>query len=164
MQSTLSLVKTNYKTDVKFICDIENDPEIRCNASELNQVFMNLMVNSCQAMAGGENSTLRICVKQVDTQLCISFKDTGCGMSPKTIDKIFEPFFTTKPDGEGVGMAISYGIVKRHKGRIEVTPKRGKGTHVTLYFPLSQDDQYRMQRSPMEHRCNGCFRYRRIKH
>ena len=157
--STLELVKANYKTDIEFICDIQDDPEISCNPSELNQVFMNLMVNACQAMGGDRSQGARLAItmkqaamKQVSGELCISFKDTGCGMSQEIIGKIFEPFFTTKPDGEGtgLGMAISYGIIERHKGRIEVLSfegnsfegesqegeaDQGSGTTINVYLP-----------------------------
>ncbi|PCK05995.1 MAG: PAS domain-containing sensor histidine kinase, partial [Alteromonadaceae bacterium] len=138
LNSTLNLAKTNYKTEVEFTCDIQDDPEIRCNASELNQVFMNLMVNACQAMEGRPDAQLSIVMKQLGSELIISFTDTGCGMSQETIDKIFEPFFTTKPDGKGtgLGMAISYGIIERHQGRFEVVSQVKDGTTIRVHLPL----------------------------
>ena len=149
LESTLELVKANYKTEVTFVCDIEDDPLIECVPSELNQVFMNLMVNACQAMRGGDKKTsdispsiltitMKKIIEQENSELVISFKDTGCGMTQEVTEKIFDPFFTTKPDGEGtgLGMAISYGIVERHHGRLQVETTLGKGTCIRLKLPL----------------------------
>ncbi|MBL4898877.1 MAG: GHKL domain-containing protein, partial [Colwellia sp.] len=109
-------------------------------ASELNQVFMNLMVNACQAMEGRPDAQLSIVMKQLGSELIISFTDTGRGMSQETIDKIFEPFFTTKPDGKGtgLGMAISYGIIERHQGRFEVVSQVKDGTTISIHLPLPE--------------------------
>ncbi len=138
--STLELVKSNYKDHVQFECHIEDDPQIPCAPAELNQVFMNLMVNACQAMKETHDAKLVVHqgVKEKEEALCIAFEDNGCGMSPETIHKIFDPFFTTKPEGEGtgLGMSISYGIIERHKGRIEVRSDVGEGTRIGLYLPL----------------------------
>ncbi|PCK08343.1 MAG: hypothetical protein COA42_09515 [Alteromonadaceae bacterium] len=150
--STLELVKTNYKIDIEFDCNIQDDPELPCVESELNQVFMNLMVNACQAMTSRldelKSSNLReegryrltITMQIREQELAIAFQDTGCGMSEETIGHIFEPFFTTKLNGEGtgLGMSISFGIVERHAGRIDVASGLGQGTTITVYLPLHE--------------------------
>jgi len=145
LSSTLELVRANFKTEVKFTLDIKEDTEILCAASEINQVFMNLMANACQAMCSTGNpddngyyGVLQITMEQVGEDLCISFQDNGCGMTPETVERIFEPFFTTKPEGEGtgLGMSISYGIVDRHKGRFEVSSTLGEGTLICIFLPI----------------------------
>ena len=142
LKSTLALVKTNYKTDIEFNCEIQDDPALPCNSPELNQVFMNLMVNACQAMRDREAASLSITMQQIASELCITVKDTGCGMTQDTMNKIFDPFFTTKPEGEGtgLGMSISYGIIERHKGRIEVSSEVEKGTEIKIYVPLTNNN------------------------
>ncbi|PCK07907.1 MAG: hypothetical protein COA42_11775, partial [Alteromonadaceae bacterium] len=141
LQSTLGLVKTNYGTDIEFVCELACDPQLPCQPSELNQVFMNIMVNACQAMAGCSSASLIVNMEEKGKELCISFTDNGCGMPQGVIDKMFDPFFTTKPDGEGtgLGMSISFGIIERHKGRLEVVSEEGKGTQLYIYLPLNLD-------------------------
>jgi len=134
--STLQLVSANFKDKIEFVTDIKNDPELECCASELNQVFMNLMVNACQAMSDG--GCLHLSMYERMAELVICFKDDGCGMSDETQQRVFEPFYTTKPEGEGtgLGMAISFGIIERQKGRIEVESQLGEGTQIRVYLPL----------------------------
>ncbi|PCK08418.1 MAG: hypothetical protein COA42_09310 [Alteromonadaceae bacterium] len=141
LRSTMQLVAANFKHKIIFNSDIKHDPSFPCSPSELNQVFLNLMTNACQAMLtdAGDGGTLRISVyKEADT-LIISFEDSGPGMTEEVRQRIFEPFYTTKVDGEGTGLGlfISYGIVERHAGRIEVDSELGLGTTFTLYLPMS---------------------------
>ncbi|PCK08831.1 MAG: hypothetical protein COA42_07005 [Alteromonadaceae bacterium] len=148
LNSTLDLVRGNFKVAVEFECDIQSDPELNCVVSEMNQVFMNLMVNACQAIIGGGatykegddelKGKLSIVMATDKDELVIAFQDTGQGMSEQTIEHIFEPFFTTKGEGEGtgLGMSISYGIIERHKGRIAVSSEIGKGSVIEVRLPL----------------------------
>ena len=87
-------------------------------------------------MPQGGKLTLRTSAS--NGQLKIEIQDTGCGISPKNIRKLFTPFFTTKHEvkGVGLGLAISYGIIQRHHGKIEVQSKEGEGTTFTIYLPL----------------------------
>ncbi|PCK06954.1 MAG: GGDEF domain-containing protein [Alteromonadaceae bacterium] len=138
--STLKLVQSNFKDEVEFVCDIQDDPELECSPSELNQVFMNLMVNACQAMVSSSEKqrVLTIHMSREGSEVVIEFKDTGPGMPEEVRLRIFEPFFTTKPDGKGtgLGLSISFGIVERHEGRIEVKSEPGAGTVFRLCLPL----------------------------
>ncbi len=122
------------------------------NANQLQQVFINLILNAQQAMAEGGELTIatRLKVKsqklEVKDEKClpetnfveIVFRDTGCGIPPENLDKIFDPFFTTKMDwrGTGLGLSVSYEIVQHHKGRIEVESEVGKGTTFTISLPV----------------------------
>jgi len=147
LQSTLRLVKAQYYKDVEFICSFEVNPKLECMPGQLNQVFMNIIVNACQAIISRlgkglqtSNSVPGKLVIQTflkEKMAGIRFQDNGCGMSEKTRNSIFDPFFTTKPVGEGtgLGMSISFGIIEKHKGMITVDSKEGEGTIVELFLP-----------------------------
>ncbi len=114
-------------------------PKIMGNASQLQQVFTNIILNSLQSMPqGGE---LKISTEKIDENkqemIQIAFSDTGCGIPQGNISKIFEPFFTTKEvgSGTGLGLSVSYGIIKDHKGEIMVKSEVGKGTTFTILLP-----------------------------
>ncbi len=144
IDSTLRLVKAKYKKEVEFLCDFQTDLEVECWAAQLNQVFMNIMVNACQAILDQQRMTkdqtpgkLTLQTFLEGRELGIRFMDTGSGMSEETRQKIFEPFYTTKSVGEGtgMGMAISYGIIEKHQGRLEVESTLGEGTTITVFLP-----------------------------
>ncbi len=153
IESTLRLIQTKYRRDVEFVCDFQADPQIDCLPSQLNQVFMNIMINACQAIQQKQQETGEMCPGCLsiqtsiareptqDSMLAIRFQDNGCGMSEEIKSKIFDPFFTTKKVGEGTGMGLSitYGIIEKHQGRIEVESKFGIGTTLVLYLPLTLD-------------------------
>jgi signal transduction histidine kinase len=103
--------------------------------SQLKQLFLNLFLNSIQAMAeGGE---LRLEVSSKDSQsVVVAVSDTGEGILEENLDRVFDPFFTTKKGGTGLGLSIAYGIVKSHEGEIEVRSKVGQGTTVLVKLPL----------------------------
>ena len=120
------------------------DPELpllTADEDKLKRVFTNLMLNAFQAMQPGGRLTVRTAYDRERNGIRIVFSDTGCGIPDEIRDKIFEPFFTTKPPGEGtgLGLAVSYGIVKEHKGEISVRSEKGKGSSFTLWFPLEGD-------------------------
>jgi two-component system NtrC family sensor kinase len=111
-------------------------PDLIADFDQLQQVFTNLILNAIQAMPKGGKLTLRTSFD--NDQFKIEVQDTGYGISAENMRKIFTPFFTTKREvkGVGLGLAISYGIVQRHKGRIEVQSKEGEGTTFSIYLPL----------------------------
>ncbi len=115
-------------------------PEVLVDPSLMEQVFMNIILNAVDAMRG--NGTLTIRTYRENNCILVDFQDTGCGMPEAMIDKIFDPFFTTKDSTEGTGMglglAVSYGIVKNHEGDIEVKSKEGQGTTFTIRLPVPE--------------------------
>lgn len=113
----------------------ENLPAAYGNASKLQQVFMNLILNARDAMPQGGKITIQ--TRLVDTSLVVDFRDTGAGIAPENITRIYDPFFTTKDVGQGtgLGLALSYGIVQEHGGRIFVESRLGEGTHFTIKLP-----------------------------
>jgi signal transduction histidine kinase/HAMP domain-containing protein len=116
-------------------------PRISGNTSQLQQVFTNLVLNAVQAMPDGGRLTVMDKLSEDKKSLEISFADTGEGISEENLSKIFEPFFTTKKVGQGtgLGLSVSYGIVKEHGGDIQVESTVGKGTTFTVILPLRRE-------------------------
>ena len=144
LESTLNLVRTQYAEVSDFEIDMRADPVVDCWPALLNQVFMNLIVNACQAIKAKRSSNsqksglVRISSRIDGEMLALDFEDNGIGMSPVTLKRVFEPFFTTKSVGEGtgLGMSISFGIVDKHNGTIEASSTEGTGSRFTLRLPL----------------------------
>lgn len=123
--------------NVKFEQLIQDDlPPIRGNPRNLQQVFLNLFLNGIDAMPDG--GTLSVDAVVLDGFVHVRVSDTGVGIAEENIGRLFDPFFTTKEVGEGtgLGLAVCYGIVERHKGRITVESEQGKGTTVTVCLPI----------------------------
>jgi len=142
LTSTTHLVRTQYDR-LEIETQLNVDPEITCFPSKLNQVFMNIIVNACQAIVtkqeNDKNFTGRIIIttSEQDNQLVVMFKDNGCGMDEATQQRVFEPFYTTKDvgTGTGLGMAISFGIIEEHSGLIAINSVKDKGSEITIRLP-----------------------------
>jgi signal transduction histidine kinase len=136
LDSTLNMVNNEIKYKARVVKEYGHLPLVICAAPQLNQVFMNLLMNAAQAMTTMGVITIRT---GCDAQwVWIDISDTGSGMAPATLNRIFEPFYTTKDigSGTGLGLSVSYGIVKRHGGRIEVESVLGQGTRFTVHLPV----------------------------
>ena len=133
-----------------------NLPCIEADIGMIEQVAMNLVVNSRDAMPNGGTLRISTTTAQFDAEhvsqnaealpgsfVCLTVSDTGCGMDAKTLDRIFEPFFTTKAIGKGTGLGLAtvYGIVKQHKGWLEVASQPGQGTTFKVYFPATAESR-----------------------
>jgi two-component system NtrC family sensor kinase len=105
---------------------------VECCPQQLNQVFMNLLVNAAQAIE--DRGEIRITTRHDNGHVEIRISDTGCGMPPEVIPKIFDPFFTTKEVGKGTGLGlnVAHNIIKKHRGTIEVESEVGRGTKFTI--------------------------------
>jgi len=116
-------------------------PLINCYAAQLNQVWMNLLVNAAQAI-GDDYGTVRIQTLSNGKTISVSVTDSGKGISPENLKKIFDPFFTTKPVGEGtgLGLSISHGIVEKHRGTIAVSNISEEGTTFTITLPVDIEE------------------------
>ncbi len=138
LDSTLNVVSSELKYKAEVIKDYGSIPEIECIPSQLNQVFMNLLVNAAQAITAHGKITVRS--RQVGEDVCVEISDTGSGIPAEIINRIFDPFFTTKPvgTGTGLGLSITHGIIRKHNGRIEVASEAGKGTTFRLFIPIRQ--------------------------
>jgi PAS domain S-box-containing protein len=140
LESTLRVVwnELKYKSDV--VKEYGGIPPIECFPFQLNQVFMNLLVNASHAIETHGTITLR--TGQDASHVWIEIQDTGKGIQPEHMGRIFEPFFTTKPVGKGTGLGLSvaYGIVQRHHGKIDVRSDIGKGSTFRVTLPLKQPE------------------------
>ena len=138
IESTLSVVWN----ELKYKCDVHKEygelPQIECVLSHLNQVFMNLLVNAAHAIK--EHGVLTIRTGHAGDEVWVEIADTGEGISPENMLHIFDPFFTTKPIGKGtgLGLSLSYGIVEKHHGRIQVDSQVGKGSTFRVCLPIQQ--------------------------
>ncbi|MHB8125707.1 MAG: sensor histidine kinase [Desulfitobacteriaceae bacterium] len=144
LETTLRLIKSQYANQIEFITDFKTKGSIECYPAQLNQVFMNIIVNACQAIIKKQkdlkDKTMGLVnIRLLDNhkEILIVFSDNGCGMTEEEKSKIFEPFFTTKPIGQGtgLGMSISYGIIKKHNGNIEAKSQVGIGSTITIFLP-----------------------------
>jgi two-component system NtrC family sensor kinase len=128
--------------NVQVFKDLSADlPKIVADFGQIQQVCTNLIMNAIQAMPGGGTLTIRTFLE--DEQVIIEVTDTGVGISPENMKKMFTPFFTTKKDqkGVGLGLAISYGIVQRHHGKIEIITKEGEGTTFKVHLPVRHEEE-----------------------
>ena len=136
IDSTLNVINNEIKYKADVVREYGEIPPIHCIIAQLNQVFMNLIVNAAHAIE--EHGTITIRTSTVCDGVCIEVSDSGSGMDEKTCKRVFEPFFTTKPVGKGtgLGLSVSFGIVEKHKGRIDVDSEVGKGTTFRICLPI----------------------------
>ena len=141
LDRTINLVKYDKRfKKVKLTTEIEPVPPFNLNPDQIQQVFLNLILNALDAMPGG--GELDISVKSEDSFAEVSFSDTGTGIDESVMDRIFDPFYTTKPLGKGTGLGLSicYGIIKEHNGVITVKNKSGGGTSFVIKLPMEETD------------------------
>jgi len=136
LESTLNIVlnELRYKADIKK--EYGDIPQLLCYPQQLNQVFMNLLINASQAIERWGEITIRTWADRENAFVAIS--DTGCGIAEENLHKLFEPFFSTKEAGVGTGLGLSIvrEIVKKHQGDITVESLSGKGAVFTVRLPL----------------------------
>ncbi|MDP3440786.1 MAG: ATP-binding protein, partial [Azonexus sp.] len=135
MDSTLNVVWNELKYKAKVVKEYGDTPKIECMPSQLNQVFMNLLINAAHAIE--EHGQITIRSGHNEENIWMEVEDTGKGIAPEHLGRIFEPFFTTKAVGKGTGLGLSlaYGIVKKHDGRIDVSSEVGKGSVFRVSLP-----------------------------
>jgi signal transduction histidine kinase/ligand-binding sensor domain-containing protein len=148
LQATVNLVRSQYARQVDIRCDFSANPELECWPAQLNQVFMHLIVNACQACVAHHGSApdandsvpglLWLRSRVENNALLLEFEDNGIGIAAHCIEHVFDPFFTTRSVGQGMGMglAISYGIVQKHGGTITVRSVEGMGSCFCVSLPL----------------------------
>lgn len=141
LDSTINIVWNQIKYVAELVRKYADLPPVTCNAQQINQVFMNLLVNAVHAIQDCQSHEMGIITIQTsfdDRYIVVEIQDTGCGMSPDVQRRIFEPFFTTKDVGKGtgLGLSISYDIVRKHGGTISVSSEPGSGTAFTVRLPI----------------------------
>jgi signal transduction histidine kinase len=138
LDRTINLVKYDKRfKNIQLVSDIEGIPLLKLNPDQIQQVFLNLMLNAIDAMP--EGGKLIVSMKRKDKSVEIIFSDSGSGIDEAIIDRIFDPFFTTKPPGRGTGLGLSicYGIIREHNGAITVKSNKGEGTTFTIILPAA---------------------------
>jgi len=140
LDSTLNIVWNEIKYKAEVIKEYGEVPEIECLPSQLNQVFMNLLVNASHAIE--EQGTITIRTATEGDSVWMEVADTGAGIKPELMNRIFDPFFTTKPVGKGtgLGLSVSYSIIQKHHGSIDVASEPGKGTTFRITLPVKQPE------------------------
>jgi two-component system, NtrC family, sensor kinase len=136
IKSALAIVQPQFRSRIDVTLDFAPLPPVHCYPSELNQVFLNLMVNAAQAIEGAGTLTIR--GREQPEHIVLEFIDSGKGIAPDIRDRIFEPFFTTKPVGQGTGLGLSLAhnvVVEHHKGSITVDSVLGEGSTFTILLP-----------------------------
>lgn len=139
LESTLNIANHELKYKATVIKDFADLPLVECMPSRLNQVFINLILNAAHALE--VNGEIQIRTRKSNRYVVISIIDNGCGIAPENMNRIFEPFFTTKGVGKGTGMglSLSYSIIEKHGGSIDVESEVGKGTCFNINLPISRD-------------------------
>jgi PAS domain S-box-containing protein len=141
IDSTLNVVNNEIKYKADVVKEYGQLPQVECLPSELNQVFLNLLVNAAQAMKDGRG-VITIRTGSGGDTVWLEFGDNGSGIPEAIQTKIFDPFFTTKPVGEGtgLGLSLSYGIVQKHQGHIMFTSRPSEGTVFRIELPVKRAD------------------------
>ncbi len=128
---------------IEVISRLSNDiPPVRGVANQLVQVFLNLIINAIEAMPDGGTLWIGSAYQSETEQVVIAFRDSGPGIPPEVRAHLFEPFHTTKPTGTGLGLTISYGIVERHQGTLEVESPPGGGATFIVKLPRAQEEEH----------------------
>jgi len=141
LYSTPIVLNHQLKQGIDIVKEYGDLPEISCYPAQLNQVFLNLLSNSIDALASAavQPKHIVITTRQIDNhRICVSIQDNGPGIPPEIREKIFNPFFTTKPIGKeiGLGLAICWRIVEKHQGQIHLISEVGCGTEFQIVLPV----------------------------
>ncbi len=140
LQSTLTVARSEYKSVAQVVCDWGDLPPVTGFRGELNQVFLNLIVNAAHAIAATDRrpGAIEIGTRHLDPWIEVRIADNGCGIPEAIRDKVFDPFFTTKEVGKGTGQGlhVAHQVIQRHGGTIEVDSVDGGGTTFVLRVPV----------------------------
>ena len=146
IEKMLQFFRNQTENRIKIVTNLTPLPLVHCFPGHLNQVFSNMILNSIEAIKGDGTITISTRVSDANEFLNtrhvrFDIADTGTGIKPENVDKIYDPFYTTKEigQGQGLGLAIAYGIVSRHNGKILVKSEFGKGTNMTILIPVEFD-------------------------
>lgn len=140
INNSIIMIQGQIKDSIALTCNYyDNALNVKCNEGQLHQVFLNILLNSIQAIEG--SGDIEISTSATSKKVKVTVKDNGCGISPENIDHLTDPFFTTKEPGQGtgLGLAIVSSILRDHNGRIEFSSVDGEGTEVTVTLPLKNE-------------------------
>jgi len=137
IEVSLRLLESHWRDRIRIHRDLGALPLVECDPGQINQVFMNLLTNACDAIV--DEGNVWITTSWDGQSVGVAIRDDGCGIPPDTIGRVFDPFYTTKGVGEGtgLGLSISHGIVEAHGGRLEVRSTPGEGTTFSVVLPVA---------------------------
>ncbi|MDD5295339.1 MAG: ATP-binding protein [Rhodocyclaceae bacterium] len=140
LDGTLNIVSNEIKYKAQVVRNYGKLPPVPCDPTQISQVFLNLLVNAAHAIE--KNGTITLTSREENGWALIEISDTGSGIRPEHLNRIFDPFFTTKPVGKGtgLGLSLSYSIMQKHGGRLEVVSQTGVGSTFRVFLPLKQLD------------------------
>jgi signal transduction histidine kinase len=139
LENTLALLQQEFAGGIEVVREFNPLPELNCAPRQLNQVWMNLLLNAVEAIrCAGRPGRIRVRTWRDDRAVKVAVEDNGCGIAPENLDQIFDPGFTTKgvQVGTGLGLPICYQITRAHGGRIEVESRPGEGSRFTVVLPI----------------------------
>ena len=138
VEESLNIVRNKLSiSNIALEMRMDSLPEIQADSAQMKQVFINLIINACEAMEGGGTLTITSRHDGTRNTETIAFADTGTGISPESLPRVFDPFYTTKEKGTGLGLSVVYGILTRHNGRIEVKSRPEGGTEMIVTLPTT---------------------------
>ena len=144
LKSTLVMIQSKIKKNADIQLELSEDlPRIPCYPGELNQVFMNILINALDAIIESrEWGLIKISTHVEGTEIVIAISDTGCGVSMESQEHIFNPFYTTKEVGKGTGQGLSlaHNVIEKHKGKLDFTTQEGQGTTFYIYLPIKGEN------------------------
>jgi len=137
MEESLALISNKLSlTNIAVVKDLNPLPQIQADPAHMKQVFLNLLINACEAMDEGGTLTIRSDYHPDANTVTMSVCDTGTGIEEKDLARIFDPFFSTKKKGTGLGLSVVNGLVTRHSGKVEIDSAPGKGTDFRVTLPV----------------------------
>ncbi|MEM5787617.1 MAG: PAS domain S-box protein, partial [Syntrophobacteraceae bacterium] len=159
-RETLSLLRASFPAKLRLSEKLSSEPLVfNANDTDVRQILTNLVMNACEAVSDRDGTivveSLVIAADQIrevklfppdwkpkaSKYLCLSVSDSGCGIEPMTLEKIFDPFFSTKFTGRGLGLSVTFGLVRSYEGAIAVASRPGSGSQFKVFFPLPDQDQ-----------------------
>jgi signal transduction histidine kinase len=135
---TLALMEPRFKGSIEVVRDYQELPDVRCFPGQLNQVFLNLLMNACDVLDEEDGGKITIRTRALAEGVKIEFEDSGPGIPAEVQTRLFDPFFTTKEVGKGtgLGLSLSHGIIERHGGRIQIVSDPGQGAIFQIELPF----------------------------
>ena len=138
IEESLSLLQNKLRlNNIEVVNDMRLLPELLADPAHMKQVFINIMVNACEAMEGGGTLTIDSEFNEEVNTATVSIRDTGIGIDRENLERIFDPFFSMKEKGTGLGLSVVGGIVARHGGRVDIDSMPGQGTSIRVTLPIS---------------------------